>query len=216
MTNGCFISLEGGEGTGKSTQISRLAERLRTAGHVVKETRDPGGSEGAEAIRELLLTGSPDRWDAMTEALLHFAARRDYVQRIIRPALETGAWVITDRFADSTVAYQGVAGGAGRETVEGLWDLVLEGLKPDLTLILDLPIEVGLDRAGVRFDQQDQTASREDRYELKGAEFHESLRQAFLESARLEPDRCVAIDATGTEDEVHEAIWAVVSARLEV
>jgi dTMP kinase len=150
MARGYFITLEGGEGAGKSTQARRLAAALAAAGVPVLRTREPGGAPGAERIRDLLL--SPGSWDSLTEAMLHFAARREHVVRSIRPMLEAGAWVICDRFADSTLAYQGAGQGLAYETWARLCDLTLEGLQPDLTLILDLPVEAGLARAagGVR------------------------------------------------------------------
>lgn len=214
MVAGRFISLEGGDGSGKSTQIAMLSARLREAGHEVVETRDPGGTEGAEAIRNLVLTGDPERWDAMTSALLHFAARRDYVERLIRPALERGQWVISDRFADSTIVYQGVAGGAGADAIRDLWQTAIGGFKPDLTLIIDLPVAEGLERANGRMQQIEDETSREDRYEKMGAGFHEIVRRAFLDIAAQEPERCALIDGTENPDDVHARIWAAVSDRL--
>lgn len=216
MEPGRFISLEGGDGSGKSTQIAMLASRLRSAGHDVVETRDPGGTPGAEAIRKLVLTGNPDRWDNMTEALLHFAARRDYTERLIRPALGDGKWVITDRFADSTIVYQGIARGLGVEVVRQMWDLTIDGFKPDLTLIIDLPVTEGLKRAGVRNDMDQTGEAREDRYEKFGSNIHEVVRQAFFDLAAAEPDRCILIDGSKDVEAVHNEIWAAVTDRLEV
>ncbi len=216
MKAGRFITLEGGDGTGKSTQIAMLADRLRDNGHEVVVTRDPGGTGGAEIIRKLVLTGDPGRWDAMTSALLHFAARRDYVERLIRPALEQGQWVISDRFADSTVVYQGVAGGAGAAVIRDLWQTAIGGFKPDLTLVIDLPVEEGLERAHGRMQEIADEASREDRYEKMGAGFHQTVRQAFLDIAGEEPERCALIDGTEDPDGVHAQIWAAVSERLEI
>ncbi|MCH8863612.1 MAG: dTMP kinase [Proteobacteria bacterium] len=214
MVAGRFITLEGDDGSGKSTQIAMLSARLREAGHEVVVTRDPGGTEGAEAIRNLVLTGDPDRWDAITSALLHFAARRDYVERLIRPALERGQWVISDRFADSTIVYQGVAGGAGADAIRDLWQTAIGGFKPDLTLIIDLPVAEGLERANGRMQQIEDETSREDRYEKMGAGFHKIVRQAFLDIAEEEPRRCALIDGTENPDDVHARIWAAVSDRL--
>lgn len=216
MKAGRFITLEGGDGSGKSTQIAMLAGRLREAGHEVVETRDPGGTEGAEAIRNLVLTGDPERWDAMTSALLHFAARRDYVERLIRPALERGQWVISDRFADSTIVYQGVAGGAGAEAIRDLWKTAIDDFRPDLTLIIDLSAEDGLERANERLQQIEEEASREDRYEKMGAGFHQIVRQAFLDIAGEEPERCALIDGSTDPDGVHAQIWAAVTAKLDI
>lgn len=213
---GRFITLEGGDGSGKSTQIAMLSARLRDAGHEVIETRDPGGTEGAEIIRKLVLTGDPDRWDAMTSALLHFAARRDYVERLIRPALERGQWVISDRFADSTIVYQGVAGGAGAAAIRDLWRTAIDDFKPDLTLVIDLPVAAGLERANGRMQQIKDAGAREDRYEKMGAGFHEIVRSAFLDIVKAEPERCALIDGTENPDGVHAAIWTAVSTRLDV
>lgn len=206
MRNGRFITFEGGEGTGKSTQVRALAARLSALGHEVVATREPGGSPGAEAIRALLVTGEADRWSPVTETLLMYAARRDHIERVIRPALSRGAWVICDRFADSTRAYQGAAGGTDPALIAALEVQVLEATRPDLTVVLDLPADVGLGRAADR-------AGAETRFESKGAAFHARLREAFLEIAAREPERCTVIDASGSVEAVGEAIWAAVSAR---
>lgn len=207
VTNGRFITLEGGEGAGKSTQALRLAARLRARGKKVVTTREPGGSAGAEAIRELLVTGGADRWSAVTEALLMYAARRDHIERTIAPALAGGDWVISDRFADSTRAYQGAAGGASGSLIQALERYVLGETRPDLTLILDLPAEAGLARAAER-------AHHETRFEAKGVEFHRRLREGFLAIARVESDRCAVIDARAPLEAVEAAIWAAVEQRL--
>ncbi len=204
---GQFITFEGGEGAGKSTQIKRLADALKKRGYDVVLTREPGGSPGAEAIRKLLVEGEPGRWDGITETLLFAAARRDHVERTIRPALERGAWVLCDRFMDSTIAYQGYGAGVDLALVRRLSTDAAGDIVPDLTLILDLPVEAGLARAIGR-------AGGEDRFERKGAEFHARLRDGFLAIARSEPKRCVVIDATGTPDAVAEAISKTVSERL--
>jgi dTMP kinase len=207
VTRGRFITFEGGEGAGKSTQVRRLAQRLESASIEAAATREPGGSPGAEAIRALLVTGAADRWSAATETLLMYAARSDHIERTIRPALERGQWVISDRFADSTRAYQGAAGGAPATLIATLEDAVLQDVRPDLTLILDLPAEQGLERAHSRGDA-------EARFEAKGLAFHQRLREGFAAIARAEPERCVLIDAAGTPDAVAEAVWAAVSGRL--
>jgi len=206
---GRFITLEGGEGAGKSTQVELLAAALSRAGISAIITREPGGSQGAEEIRELLIHGAPGRWDAMTEALLHFAARREHLVHQVWPALEAGSWVVSDRFADSTLAYQGYGHGLGRSPIEQLYRLVVGDFRPDLTLILDLDVESGLKRAQVR-------GSGGNRYEQMDRGFHERLRQGFLEIAAAEPGRCVMIDASGTPDEVHQALWRVLSQRLKL
>lgn len=207
MKHGRFITFEGGEGAGKSTQLTRLVARLRTDGREVVATREPGGSPGAEAIRELVLTGAADRWSPVTETLLMYAARRDHVERVIRPALARGAWVVCDRFADSTRAYQGAAGGTAAELIAALERFVLEETRPDLTLIFDLPVEVGLARAHAR-------AGSEMRFESKGLAFHARLREGFLGIADAEPDRCALIDADGSVEAVEARVWAAVQARL--
>jgi dTMP kinase len=207
VAQGRFITLEGGEGAGKSTQARRLADRLTARGHQVVVTREPGGSPGAESIRELLVTGLTDRWSPVTETLLMYAARRDHIERTIAPALAAGAWVVSDRFADSTRAYQGAGGGAPASLIQTLERHVLGETRPDLTLILDLPVEVGLARAMAR-------THAETRFEAKGAAFHQRLREGFLAIARVEADRCVVIDASQPVDKVDAAIWAAVQARL--
>lgn len=208
MTQGHFITFEGGEGGGKSTQLRLLAERVKALGLEVIATREPGGSPGAEAIRDLLVRGEADRWSAMTETLLMYAARRDHVERVIRPALARGAWVLCDRFADSTRAYQGAAGGTDEALIAALEHHVLGEVRPDLTLILDLPAEVGLSRAASR-------AGAETRFESKGQAFHARLRQAFLEIAAREPARCRILDASQPLEVVSAEIWAAVAQRLE-
>jgi dTMP kinase len=206
VARGRFITFEGGEGAGKSTQLKRLAERLRGRGLEVVATREPGGSPGAEAIRELVLNGAADRWSPVTETLLMYAARCDHLERVISPALARGAWVVCDRFADSTRAYQGAAGGTDPELIAALERGVLGPVRPDLTLVFDLPPETGLARSQARGGEQ--------RFETKGLAFHERLREGFLAIARAEPDRCVRIDATGEIDAVENAVWTVVRQRL--
>ena len=207
VARGRFITFEGGEGAGKSTQVRRLSLRLREAGIEVVVTREPGGSPGAEAIRQLLVTGAADRWSAITETLLVYAARRDHIERVIRPSLDEGKWVICDRFADSTRAYQGSAGGAPAVLIEALEIEVLEDLRPDLTLVFDLPVAVGLARALAR-------SGGASRFETKGAAFHERLRKAFMAIAAAEPDRCALIDAAGSVEAVEGEIWAAIRSRL--
>lgn len=207
VADGRFITFEGGEGAGKSTQARRLAERLRARGRRVLLTREPGGSAGAEAIRALLVTGEADRWSAMTETLLMYAARRDHVERAIAPALAAGDWVVSDRFADSTRAYQGAAGGVSASLIQTLERYVLGETRPDLTLVLDLPVEKGLARAAGR-------GEGEGRFEAKGVAFHARLREAFLALARVEADRCCVIDASQSPQAVEAAVWRAVEARL--
>ncbi|MGE0658203.1 MAG: dTMP kinase [Reyranellaceae bacterium] len=199
MARGRFITIEGGEGAGKSTQIRLLGDWLRERGISVLTTREPGGSPGAEAIRGLLVQGDADRWDGLTEALLHFAARRDHLVKTIWPALDRGEWVISDRFADSTKAYQGYGHGLDLQVIDGLYQMAVGPFRPDLTLILDIPVEHGLARAARR-------AGRETRYESMDVDFHRRLRQGFLEIARTEPRRCMVIDASGSPEAVQVAI----------
>jgi dTMP kinase len=208
VTTGFFISFEGGEGAGKSTQIRRLAERLQAAGHDVVVTREPGGSTGAEAIRELLVNGAADRWSPVTETLLMYAARRDHVERVIRPGLAQGKVVLCDRFADSTRAYQGAGGDAPASLIASLEEHVLNGTIPALTLILDLRAEVGLQRAEARGGAA--------RFESKGLDFHQRLRAGYLEIARQEPERCIVIDADAEIDAVTAAIAEAVAQRLDL
>ena len=206
VPRGRFITLEGGEGTGKSTQARRLADRLSAMGADAVLTREPGGSEGAETLRRLLLEGGADRWSTVSETLLMYAARRDHLEKLIRPALERGQWVICDRFFDSTRAYQGAGGGAPEALISALEREVVGDDRPDLTLVFDLEVEIGLDRAGAR------TAF--DRIEARGKDFHRRLRQGFLDIAAREPVRCVVIDASPSPDEVAESLWRAIQARL--
>lgn len=208
MTRGRFITFEGGEGGGKSTQARRLAEQLRLLIREVVVTREPGGSPGGELIRGLLVNGEVDRWSAVTETLLMYAARRDHVERVISPALEAGGWVLSDRFADSTRAYQGAGGGAPLDLIAALETHVVGETMPDLTLILDLPVELGLSRAAQR-------GGAEARFEAKDIAFHERLRERFLAIARMEPERCAVIDASQSAVDVARAVWNVVEDRLK-
>lgn len=203
---GRFVTLEGGEGAGKTTQVERLATRLAAEGRSVVLTREPGGTEGAEAIRGLILDGPPERWRALTELYLFLAARDDHLHRKVLPALRRDAWVICDRFADSTRVYQGVAGELGLALVDRLQAPLLDEATPDLTLILDLPVEVGLARAAGR--------GAATRFEAKGAAYHARVREGFLQLAEREPGRCAVIDASGEADLVAGRIWATLAQRL--
>lgn len=207
MADGKFITFEGGEGAGKSTQLKRLAASLRERGIDVVTTREPGGSPGAEQIRGLLVSGDTDRWDGTTEALLHFAARRDHLRSTVWPALAAGKWVLCDRFADSTLAYQGYGHGLPHEVIRDLYRVSVGDFAPDLTLILDLPVETGLHRAAGR-------GGAEDRYEKMGHAFHQRLRDGFLAIAAQEPHRCAVIPADQGEDDVANAILAIIDERL--
>ena len=204
---GRFITLEGGEGAGKSTQIARLKSWLEGRGRTVVATREPGGSPGAETIRKLLVEGPVERWDGTTEALLHFAARREHLRSTVWPALKRGDWVLSDRFADSTLDYQGYGHGVDRQIFDALYKVAVGDFRPDLTLILDLPIETGLSRAAAR-------RGTETRYESLPRDFHSRVRSGFLEIANQDPKRCVVIDATGSIATVAAAIAAAASERL--
>ena len=209
MGRGRFITLEGGEGAGKTTQVALLQAALRGAGIDALDTREPGGAPGAEAIRPLLVQGVPGRWDALGEALLHYAARRDHLVTTVRPALQAGTWVICDRFADSTMAYQGFGLGLGAEPIAALDHMVVGDARPDLTLILDLPVTAGLRRAAARHGDAQ-------RYERMDLDFHRRVRQGFLEIARGDPGRCLVIDAAGGIEATHAAVRDAASERLQV
>jgi dTMP kinase len=203
---GRFITLEGGEGAGKTTQRALLAAALRAAGLEAVETREPGGEAGAEAIRGLLVTGEPGRWEPLAETLLHYAARAQHVARVIAPALARGAWVISDRFADSTAVYQGAGQGVAPATIAAIDAAALGGFAPDLTLVLDLPVEAGLARAAARADVN--------RYERFDHGFHGRIREGFLRIARENPGRCAVIDASLPVRAVAGAIRHEVGRRL--
>lgn len=205
-----FVTLEGPDGAGKSTQARALAARLEAAGHRVRLTREPGGAAGAEAIRQLLVTGEPGRWSAETEALLFTAARRDHVERVIAPALAAGEVVLCDRYVDSTRAYQAAA---ARDLVDALHHLAI-GLDPDLTLILDIAPERALTRATARAKTHATAQEGEDRFEQKGLGFQEALRGAFQAIAAAEPARCRIIDADAAPEVVETRLWEALSARL--
>ena len=204
MTRGRFITLEGGEGAGKSTQLRALAQALRSRGLDVVETREPGGSEGAEAIRALLLTGGADRWSPRAEALLFAAARADQVEKTIRPALQRGAWVLSDRFLDSSRAYQG-QGALSDADIVALHRLGSEGFLPDRTLLLTLPDNEAAQRARRRDgDQSDRIGGRD-------SDFHRAVADAFARFAADEPDRVRAVDASGAAEDVTDRLVATLS-----
>ncbi|MFL6688594.1 MAG: dTMP kinase [Alphaproteobacteria bacterium] len=226
-----FITLEGGEGAGKSTHARRLSQALFDHGIENIVTREPGGSPGAEDVRRLLVQGDVDRWDPIAETLLLFAARRDHILRTIEPALSKNRWVICDRFTDSTYAYQGVGRELDRETIGNLHKLAIGDFAPDLTLVLDVSPATGLLRTSTRamplFDpamkdpdspeaKSALNRRKEARFERFGKTFHERLRQAFLEIAKREPTRCVVVDATDVQDRVAAVIWGAVCTRLGI
>ncbi len=203
----CFISFEGGDGAGKSTQVKMLAAALRDEGVAVVTTREPGGAPQAEVIRDMLVSGATDKWDPVSEILLLYAARREHCRHTIWPALEAGSWVISDRFADSTMAYQGYGHGMGRSVVEKIHEATLQNFAPNLTFILDIAPDAGLQRA-------DNRNAGKSRFEQMDMGFHQALRDGFLDIARREPNRCVVIDATASAEEIHKTILKMVVERL--
>lgn len=207
---GRFITFEGGEGAGKSTQAGRLADRLRQLAIPVLVTREPGGSAGADIMRHVLLSGAAKPLGPLVEAILFAAARDDHVNATIRPGLDEGRWVICDRFIDSTRVYQGVLGSVDPKLIRALERLTTADTMPDLTFILDLPPKVGLARAAQRRGR-----APADRFETETVEFHTILRQAYREIAKAEPARCVLIDADRPVDWIADEIWAAVNTRLD-
>ncbi len=207
IARGRFITVEGGDGAGKTTQVGLLIAALGRAGISAQATREPGGTPAAEAIRRLLLEGEGEQWNAVGEALLMVAARSDHVARLIAPALSQGIWIVSDRFANSTLAYQGYGRGLPLDRLAALNHFALNDFTPDLTLILDLPVETGLARAGAR-------PAAADRFERLGRAFQERLRQGFLQIAADQPARCVVVDASGEPQTVHRLVLAAVERRL--
>jgi dTMP kinase len=206
---GRFITFEGGEGTGKSTHTKLLAERLGAAGIEVVLTREPGGSPGAEIIRHVILSGAAKPLGPEAETMLFASARDDHLRTTIRPALARGAWVICDRFADSTRVYQGIVGSVDPRLIGELERITVGDTVPDLTFVLDVPADLGLVRAGNRRGE-----AEADRFESEAPDFHEKLRAGFRALALGEPDRCVLIDATAPRPDVAAAIWSIVEKRL--
>lgn len=215
---GKFISLEGGDGAGKSTQIARLSDALKQRGIQTVITREPGGTPEAEKIRALLVQRDGGDWDPVSEVLLLFAARREHVEKKIKPALEKGVWVLSDRFADSTMAFQGYGHGLDKKLISDFYKLSIGDFKPDLTLILDLPVKKGLARSGRKLQSRDDfdSGTAEDRFERMGVEFHQRLRDGFLSIARAEPQRCAVINAVPDAKTVATSILSVVDERLGV
>jgi dTMP kinase len=197
-----FITFEGGEGTGKSTQVKILAQRLREQGQTIVLTREPGGTSQAEALRNLLVSGETDRWSAESEALLNYAARDSHLVQIIKPALTAGSIVLCDRFMDSTRAYQGYAGACTFRLLDELEYSIVGVTRPNLTFVFDLDPVIGLARAKARGE------GAEDRFERKGLAFHQRLRDGFLEIAKFEPQRCKLIDASQSVDDVSAQVWS--------
>lgn len=215
MALGKFITFEGGEGSGKSTQARILADRLEARGIDVVVTREPGGSPFAEALRAFILSPHTPEHSALSEALMFYAARADHLDKLIRPALNDGQWVICDRFSDSTRVYQSEAGGLPGEVLAALEEIVVDPTRPDLTLILDLPAEQGLGRAlGRRSGGNARGETEADAYEKRELGFHWKLREAFAAIARDEPERCVLVDGSAEERDVADAVWGAVVDRL--
>ncbi|MGM0422444.1 MAG: dTMP kinase [Pseudomonadota bacterium] len=212
MKRGLFITLEGGEGTGKSTQIKKLHAALQEKGIDCIVTREPGGTAEAEKIRNLLVQRDGGNWDPLSEALLLFAARREHLVNCIWPALEKGQWVISDRFVDSSRVYQGYGLGVHASIIEGLYYMVAEGFEPDLTFVFDIPPEIGLQRSSRQLDMTiDESESTEDRYERIGLEFHQRLREGYLKIAETDPERCVILDAVQDIEAIHNQMVEIIS-----
>lgn len=211
--NGCFITFEGGDGTGKSTQIKLLEDYLKAKGKDVITTKEPGGTEVGLEIRKLLVCGDKDKFDAVAEALLYFADRHIHLTKKIWPAMNEGKIVLSDRFADSTFAYQywGYNKRVSKETLQSLYQISVGDFKPDLTIILDIDPEIGLERS---FNKAKNMDVKELRFEGRELEFHHNLRKGFLEIAKEEPNRCVVLDADKSIDELHRDIVSVVNQRL--
>lgn len=208
LKDGNFITLEGGEGSGKTTQTQLLHDSLISAGIETIITREPGGTPQSEEIRSLLVSGESKRWEPLTESLLHFASRNEHLVKVILPTLQAGKWVICDRFFDSTMAYQGYAMSVDRQKIGALAKMTMGKFAPDLTLILDIPESKGLVR--------EEGLSSEDRYNKMGASFHKKVRMAFREIASQEPERCKIIDASKGIQEVHNSIWLQVKAKFNL
>ena len=214
MAIGKFITFEGGEGSGKSTQAQLLADRLRGRGSDAVLTREPGGSPFAEQVRALILDPATAPHSALSEALLFYAARSDHLDTTIRPALAAGRWVICDRFSDSTRVYQGVAGGLAPAVLDRLESMIVAPTRPDLTLILDLPADAGLSRAADRRRANAVAGTQADAYEKRDLAFHERLRAGYAAIAKAEPQRCVLVDGTKPPDVIAAEVWAHVERRL--
>ena len=209
MSKGKFITFEGGEGSGKSTQSRLLVESFRKYNINVLNTREPGGTAGAENIRQLLVTGDIHKWEPLTETFLHLAARKDHVEKLIKPSLAKGVFVICDRFSDSTISYQGYGHGLGITLINQLQLLAIENFKPDLTFILDIDIDKGISRA-------DKRGNTEDRYEKMGIKFHKKVRKGFLDIAKKDNKRCQLINADDTIENIHNRIICITNEKLNI
>ena len=212
---GLFVTFEGGEGTGKSTQIRLLADRLRRRGVDILVTREPGGSPGAEAVRHVILSGAAEEYGTRMEAILFAAARNDHVEEIIRPALASGAVVLCDRFMDSSRVYQGITGNLEPAFVQNLERVAVNGVVPDCTIILDVPAAEGMRRARLRSGDTG-AAAEPDRFEKEELDTHEKRREAFLDIAEADPLRCRVVDASGTAEEIAGKIFAIIEPLLPI
>lgn len=208
-----FVTFEGGEGVGKSTQVRRLLTNLSRAGIVAVRTREPGGTPKAEAIRSFILQGRSERWGPRAEAILFAAARHDHVAQLIAPNLAAGKWVLSDRFADSTRAYQGLTGGVEDDMIDALEELALDGCQPDLTIVLDMDPDMAFRRVADRA-KEDGVPAVPDRFERESLDWHRRLRDGFLTIATRNPDRCVVISAEGGENDIEREIWQAISKRF--
>ena len=209
MADGKFITFEGGEGTGKSTQLRLLEKYLGDAGISVVTTREPGGTPSGEDIRHLLVDGDTNKWSPLTELLLHYAARHEHITKVIQPTISSGKWVLCDRYTDSTMAYQGFAQHVDFKYITELYKIVVGRFTPNLTIILDLPVEIGLKRAEKR-------NSGGTRYERMGLKFHQTLREAFLRIARDNSERCVVFNANKSEILISNEIINLVNKRFNL
>lgn len=215
MDRGFFISLEGGEGSGKTTQINRLVDMLSERGYDVVITREPGGTPEAESIRNLLVQRDGGNWNAMAEVLLLFAARSMHIEKLIKPALNDGKIVICDRFTDSTLAYQGFGRGLALDKIKEIERISINEFKPDLTFILDIDVRTGLNRSNARLSEEDAGEQTEDRFERLDIEFHERLREGFLETARQNEGRCYILNAAQSMDHLSDEIKNIALAKLQ-
>jgi len=215
IKKGLFITLEGGEGSGKTSQINHLSEYLTDQGSRVITTREPGGTDEGEAIRSLLVQRDGGDWNPMSEVLLLFAARITHIEKVIKPALEDGKIVICDRFTDSTVAYQGYGRGLEIDKIRSIQEIAIGDFAPDITLILDINVKLGLDRSNKRLAANSGYEQTEDRFERMDIGFHEKLRNGFLDIVKNEPQRCHVIDASENIDSVFESIKDVILAKIK-
>lgn len=216
MSNGIFITFEGGDGSGKSTQVKLLGEKLAELNVPHLVTREVGGTDGAEQLRNLLFQRDAEDWDYLSEVLMIQAARREHLTKKIWPALKEGSWVISDRFIDSTRVFQGYGRELGLPEIDASYQMIADGFEPHLTLIFDIPVDIGLERSMKHMEGSEGLEATEDKFELLGTEFQEKIRQGYLDIAAQYPERCVIIDATGTIEEIHDEVMNIVQTRFDV